>query len=298
MAPLGDDAPMPPRHPLLLVAAAAVCFAAMAFSAKLASAGLGGGQIAFVRFAVMLLPVLTVPALARRTLTIRRFDVLFYRGFFGGTAVLFYFLAIAHVPVGLATLLNYTSPIFSVLFAARFLGERADRRLLLPLVAALAGMALAAGGDVHGGWPLHVGRWELAALGSSVLSGAALAATRAARRTEGSWAIYGSFSLFGLLATAPVGLTTFRAPTHGEWLLLAAVGVASIGAQLLMTYAYRWVTNLQAGVMMQLTVVLTMVLGAVFLGDRLTPTQLLGSALTVGGVLGVIALQPAPRAVE
>ena len=50
--------------------------------------------------------------------------------------------------------------------------------------------------------------------------------------------------------------------------------------------------------MMQLTVVLTMVLGAVVLGDRLTPLQLAGSVFTVGGVVGVIRLQPPPRAVE
>lgn len=315
-----DDAPMPPpapppppppspspaggapRHPLLLVAAAAVCFAVMAFAAKLAAARLTGSEIAAVRFALMLAPVVAVPGLARKAVTWRRLDLLLYRGLFGGVAVLLFFLAIEHVPVGLATLLNYSSPVFSVLFASLFLGERTDRRLLLPLVVALAGMALAAGGGGSGhgadlGGLLHFDPWELAALGSSVLAGAALAAIRAARRTEGSWAIYGSFSLFGLVATAPFGIATFRAPTAGEWLLLAVVGTSSVAAQLLMTYAYRWVTNLQAGVMMQLTVVLTMSLGALFLGDRLTGLQLAGSALTIGGVLGVIALHSPPRAV-
>jgi drug/metabolite transporter (DMT)-like permease len=71
-----------------------------------------------------------------------------------------------------------------------------------------------------------------------------------------------------------------------------------VAAQLLMTHAYRWVTNLQAGVIMQLTVVLSLVLGAVFLGDRLAPLQLLGSALTLAGIIGVVWLQSPPRAVE
>lgn len=297
---MGDDPPVPPpRNPLLHVAAAAACFALMAFGVKLAAqAGLGGGQIAFVRFAVMLAPVVAVPALARRALRIRRLDLLFYRGFFGGLAVLLYFLSIAHVPVGLATLLNNASPVFSVLFAALFLGERADRRLLLPLAVALAGVILAAGGDARGGRWLQIGPWELAGLGSGILAGAAVAALRAARRTEGSWAIYSSFTMFGLVATAPFGLAGFRAPTPIEWLLLGAVGVTSVAAQLLMTYAYRWVTNLQAGVTLQLTVVLSMVLGAVFLGERLTPLQLFGSALTIAGVLGVVRLSAPPRAAE
>lgn len=275
----------------------------MAFAAKLAAVRLSGSEIAFMRFAVMLVPLLAVPRLARHALDFQRLDLLVYRGVFGGTAVLLYFLALAHIPVGLATLLNYTSPVFSVAFAALFLGERVDRRLLAPLAAALSGMALAAGGGSFskgsaGGPLFHFSPWEAVGIASAVLSGAALAAIRAARRTEGSWSIYGSFSLCGLLATAPFALPGFQRPTAREWLLLAAVGVCSVIAQLLMTYAYRWVTNLQAGVISQLTVVLSILLGAVFLGDRLTVVQSVGSLLTLGGVLGVVWLQATPRAVE
>jgi drug/metabolite transporter (DMT)-like permease len=274
-----------------------VFFAVMALAAKLASAGLSGSQVAFFRFAIMLLPVLLIPGMARKALTFERLDILFYRGFFGGVAVLLYFLAIEHVPVGIATLLNYSSPIFSVAFAALFLGERADRRLLPPLAAALVGMVLVAGGGAGAGG-LRFGIWEAAGLASSVLSGAAVTAIRTARRTEGSWAIYGSFTLFGLLATAPFGLASFRTPAPREWLLLAAVGLTSVLAQLLMTYAYRWVTNLQAGVINQLTVVLSMGLGVVFLGDRLTSVQVFGGLLALSGVVGVVWVHSTPRAVE
>jgi drug/metabolite transporter (DMT)-like permease len=294
---MGDDAPVSARQPLILMVLSSVFFAAMAVAAKLASEELSGSQVAFFRFAFMLLPVFLLPGMLKKALTFQRLDILFYRGFFGGVAVLLYFLAIEHVPVGIATLLNYSSPIFSVFFAAMFLGERADRRLLAPLGAALLGVALVAGG-AGGEGGLRFGIWEAAGLASSVLSGAAVAAIRAARRTEGSWAIYGSFTLFGLLATAPFGIAQFRPPTRTEWLLLAAVGLTSVAAQLLMTYAYRWVTNLQAGVINQLTVILSMALGVAFLGDRLTPVQIFGSLLTLGGVIGVVWLQATPRAVE
>jgi drug/metabolite transporter (DMT)-like permease len=280
------------------MAASAVFFALMAFAAKIASADLSGSQVAFVRFIIMMLPVVAVPRLARKAVEYKRLDLLVYRGVFGGVAVLLYFLAIEHIPVGIATLFNYSSPIFSVPFAALFLGERVDRRLLLPLVAALTGLFFVATGN-HGTGPLlHLGVWEMVGVGSSILSGAALTAIRAARRSEGSWSIYGSFSLCGLLATAPFALATFRRPTTTEWLLLAFIGVSSVVAQLLMTWAYRWVTNLQAGVISQLTVVTSMLLGVIFLGDRLAPLQLLGTALTVAGVMGVAWSQSTPRAVE
>jgi len=270
----------------------------MALAAKLAAAGLSGSEVAFVRFAVMLVPIALVPSLARKAVTFQRLDLLVYRGVFGGTAVLLYFLAMAHIPVGIATLLNYCSPIFSVAFAALFLGESVDRRLVVPLVSALVGVALAAGGGAGPGELLHLGRWEIVGLTSAVLSGAAVTAIRAARRTEGSWSVYGSFTLFGLLATAPFGLAGFRVPSPRQWFLLVVVGGCSVVAQLLMTYAYRWVTNLQAGVLNQLTVVLSLTFGAIFLGDRLKPLQLLGCLLTVAGVLGVVWLQSPPKAVE
>ncbi len=279
------------------MALSAVCFAVMALAAKMVSAELPGAQVAFLRFAVMMVPILAVPSVAKKAFTFQRLDILLYRGVFGGIAVLLYFLAIEHVPVGIATLLNYSSPIFSVAFAALFLGEAVDRRLLVPLLTAVTGVVLVALGGAEGGG-LRFGLWEAVGIGSSILSGAAVTAIRAARRTEGSWAVYGSLTLFGLLATAPFGLAGFERPGAREWLLLAAVGITSVVAQLLMTYAYRWVTNLQAGILAQLTVVLSMFLGVVVLGDRLRPLQLLGSAFTLLGVVGVVWLQATPRAVE
>jgi drug/metabolite transporter (DMT)-like permease len=266
--------------------------------AKVVTRTLPGDQVAFLRFALMLTPFAVSPALVRRALEVQRVDLLVYRGIFGGTAVLLYFLAIEHVPVGTATLLNYSSPVWAVLFAGVFLGERVEQRLLAPLAIALIGVFLVSGVSSRGLAEFRIGPWETAGLLSSVLSGAAVTAIRAARRTEGSWAIYGSFTLFGLLATAPFGLAGFKAPSPREWLLIAAVGVLSVIAQLLMTWAYRWLTNLQAGVMAQLTVVVSMLVGVLWLGDRLTGLQVVGSLLTLSGILGVVWMQSTPRAVE
>jgi drug/metabolite transporter (DMT)-like permease len=299
LAPAGgfrQDRAVPPRRPFFVMTASALSFALMAFAAKLACRRLPGDEVAFVRFLFMLLPLVLVPGAWRGAWTFQRLDLLLYRGIFGGVAVLLYFLAIAHVPVGLATLLNYSSPIWSVLFASIFLGERADRRLLLPGALALAGLVLAAG--VRPGAGLRLGWWEAGGFLSAILSGAAVASIRAARRTEGSWAIYASFTLFGLLVSAPFALHGFVAPNRVEWILLAAVGAASVMAQLLMTWAYRWLSNLQAGILAQLTVVVSLMVGWAVLGDRLTALQWAGCGLALGGVIAVVALQSVPRAVE
>jgi drug/metabolite transporter (DMT)-like permease len=280
---------------MLILVGSACLFGLMALSAKLATQRLNGAQVAMIRFSLSSLPFLVIPTFRREAMTFGRTDLLFYRGFFGGIAVLFYFLAIAHIPVGVATLLNYTAPIFSGIFSAIFIGEPVKPRSALPLAIAIFGVFLVVRGHASPGEWLGFGRWELLGLTSAVLSGAAVTAIRRARQTEGSWAIYASFSIFGFLATAPFGIWAWQNPTPREWMYLVAVAVCSSGAQLLMTHAFRWVETVVQGVISQLAVVISMVLGALLLGELLTPLVLLGSALTIGGVVAVMMITAPQR---
>lgn len=268
--------------------AAAVMFGGMAFSAKLASANLSGSQVAMVRFASGLLPVVLVRNHLRKALSFKRLDLILMRGLFGGTAVLAYFVAIEHTTVGIATLLNYTAPIFSGIFSMLFIGERVRAKVLIPLPFALAGIVLVIRANAHPGDILGVGRWELLGLLSAILSGAAVTAMRAARRGENSWSVYGSFCLLGLIVTAPFGIATWRNPTAADWIALAATSILSIGAQLLLTFSLRWVDALTVGVISQLAVLISMGLGATMLGDTIRPMAALGAILALGGVIGVV----------
>ena len=281
---------------LLLLVASSAAFGLMAFLAKLATARIDGAQVAMIRFAVSLVPILFFsPTFRRAAFTFHRLDILFIRGIFGGVAVLLYFLAIERIPVGLATLLNYTSPVFAGLFAAAFIGERIRGRVALPLAIALAGVFLVVRAHAAPSEILGFGRWELAALASAICSGAALTAIRVARRTEGSWAIFSSLSLFGLLATGPFALRAWTHPSAVDWVLMLGVGVVSIVAQILMTHAYRWVETMVAGAMSQIGVLVSMALGALFLGEAVTLLTIAGTLLTIGGVLLVVRATTPPR---
>lgn len=285
MAP-GDPAAI--RRALLLMVAAAVMFAAMAFSAKLASAHLSGPAVAMVRFTIGLLPVLLVPRYRRAALAFHRFDLLLYRGFFGGLAVLFYFIAIENTSVGVATLLNYTAPLWAGIFSMLFIGEKISAKVLLPLPVAFAGIILVVQANARPGDVLGFGRWELVAICSGIASGVAVTAMRAARRTENSWSVYASLCFLGLLTTAPMGVATWRTPSGWQWLPLAATSLFAIGAQLTLTFSLRWVDAMTVGVISQLAVPISMVLGATFLGETITAGAALGTALAIGGVVGVV----------
>jgi len=175
--------------------------------------------------------------------------------------------------------------VWSGLFGALFLGEKLTQRKIWPLVAALAGLVLVVSSHLRTGEPVQLSIWAGVGFLSAILSGAAVTAIRAARRTESSWSVYGSFTLFGLLTTAPFGLWHWQTPSGWEWLLLSAVGASSIAAQLFMTYAYRWLDNLSVGVFFPLAPVTALLLGALLLGEPVSGLSVAGTALALGGVV-------------
>jgi len=268
--------------------ASATFFGLMAFCAKLASARLSGSQVAMVRFAIGLLPPLLIGPYRKSALTFQRTDLLIYRGLFGGMAVLFYFLAIEHTSVGVATLLNYTAPLFSGTFSMLFIGEKISPKVLIPMPFALTGIFLVVHAHARPEDILGFGKWELVGLTSALCSGAAVTAMRAARRGENSWAVYTSFCLFGFFVTAPFGIATWKNPLPEEWIALGATSLLAIAAQLLLTFSLRWVDAMTVGVISQLAVVMSMFLGARYLGETITTMAAIGALLTISGVVGVV----------
>lgn len=275
---------------MLLLLGASVSFGIMAFLVKIATTNLPGSEVALVRFLVSLAPLLVVPSIRRASMKIVRFRPLLVRGIFGGAAVLLYFTAIRHIPVGVAALLNTTSPVFSGIFAAIFLGEKLRTRAVVPLLVALVGIYLVARGNTTPREFLGFGPWEMAALGSAFCAGIAVTAIRGARRTEGTWATVSALSLFGLLTITPLAVVYWVPPSPMEWSLMIVAGAFGLVGQLLMTWAYRWVETLIAGVITQFTVVVAMSLGVIFLSDELNLLIIVGTSLTMLGVVSVIAL--------
>jgi drug/metabolite transporter (DMT)-like permease len=272
---------------LLLMIASATMFGGMAFTAKVATARLAGPEVALLRMGAGLLPCLLVPRYRRAALHYNRLGLILLRGFFGGLAVMCYFIAIQHINVGVATLLNYTAPIWSGIFSMLFIGEKFSARVLIPLPIALAGVFLVVHAHAAPGDILGFGRWELVGALSAVASGVAVTAIRAARRSENSWSVYASFCLLGMFVSMPLGIAQWVTPNRIEWLWILATAMLAMGAQLLMTFSLRWVDAMTVGVISQLAVLVSMTLGVLILGDHLSLTSALGSALSIGGVAGV-----------
>jgi drug/metabolite transporter (DMT)-like permease len=264
----------------------------MAMVARLVSRTIPGHEVALVRFVTGVLVVGLAVALLRLDLRPRRWGWLISRGVFGGVAVLLYFQCIEKIGVALATLLNYTAPVWSMTFAWIFLGEKPHRHAGLALVLTLTGVVLVIGGRGHD-WRLGV--WGAAGVLSAVFSGMAVTSIRASRRQdpggsrgESSWTVFASFTLFGSLITLPTvipPLGSWVAPNPREWLLLAACGLLSVAAQLLMTSALGRLTAARFAVIQQVTVVLALLGGWLFFREPISLRGAVGSLLTITGVV-------------
>ena len=269
---------------VLAIAGASLALASMAVLARSTSGRLPLGELLFLRFAVGLPPVMAAFAVQRRLPNFRHPRLLAARGALGGVSVACYFLCIELLPVGPATLLNNTYPAWATLSAAWFLGERFRPRRAAGMLLAMGGAAIVVADAVaRQRWGLGVG--VTAGLLSAVLAGGALTTMRALRADTDALSVLFSFTLVGLIVSAPLASLEWR-PLGGDLLWTSVgVGLLSVVGQFLLSYGYKFVPVSVGSTTGLLTTVFSWTLGALWLGEGITLQALVGAAICAAGVL-------------
>jgi S-adenosylmethionine uptake transporter len=222
----------------------------------------------------------------------------FRRGAVGTAALSLWFFAASTLPLGTATALNYTSSLF---LAAFILGAalRARRPVNVPLMLAVA---LGFAGVVLVLQPsFGAGQWLGASGGllSGLLSATAYWYVRdLARQGEPEWRIVFYFSL-SVTAIGFAGslITGFTEHTPAGAMLLAAVGVVALLAQLAMTRAYALGHALLTASLQYSAIVFSATVGVIVFADRIALAGWIGMAIIIAsGALATWLAQRRPRA--
>jgi drug/metabolite transporter (DMT)-like permease len=293
MADLATQSP-PPRAPRAraYLFGAAVLFGLASVLVKVAAnEGMGGGQATLVRFAVGLASVAALFLLRPGTFRPVRYGLLASRGFFGGLAALLFYLAIAAIPAGEATLINSTFPIWAVMISFLLMGERPTVHLALALLVASSGVFLVLGG---GELTFGLGRGELLAVGSAMAGGFAVTSVRALRATDNAPTIFFAMALGGLAVSLPYAFASWPGGAVA-WVASGGAGLVAFGAQLLMTEAYGALAVPEAALWQQLTPIAAY-LWALSIGERFTVMTALGTVIGIAGVVygSLLGHRPGP----
>lgn len=269
------------------MAIGAFWFSVMGLLVKLAGRRLGSMEIVFARSVITLgLSWWSLWRLGLSPLGTNR-RLLFVRGLLGATALLFYFYSIVHLPLGEATLIQYTNPVFATVLAAVILRESLRAREILCLVASLLGVLFV--GHPQSGLPadsptvnpVYIG----AALVGAACSGSAYTLVRKMRGTEHPLVIVGYLPLLSVPMSLPFAIAQWQWPDPWEWLLLIGVGVTTQLAQISMTRGLQLERTARATTAGYLQVAFAVLWGAVFLGEIPDLWTLAGAATIIGSTL-------------
>lgn len=307
--PLPGVVPAARTHPargyaLYLVAAWLFAFNGTVAKAVLLS-GMEASRLSQLRVTGAALLLLVVVAVLRpRALRLRRAELpmLAAYGILGITATQFlYFVAISRLPIGLALLIEFTAPIMVALWFHFVLGHRARPVVWVALAMALGGLAVVA--QVWEGFildPLGVA----AAVGAAVaLAVYYLTADVQVRQPDPRDPV--SLTMWGMVAAtlfwavaapwwtfpwdALAGSVHFGGgggPLLPTWVLAAWVAVmGTVVPFSLVVISMQHLRASQASTVGMTEPIIATVLAWIVLGEVLTPMQLAGASIVLGGVL-------------
>jgi drug/metabolite transporter (DMT)-like permease len=296
-----------------LIVFSSCCFGTSGPLAKAAmNAGLSPEQVASVRICLAAVILLVGTALFRRpALRVRRreWPVLVAYGLVGVALVqLLYFVAVSRLPIGVAMLLEYLSPVLVTLWVRFVRHVRLPRAVWLGVGLAITGLVMVA--QVWQGLSLDT---------VGVLAGLATAA---------SSATYFLLGERGVATSDPVGLTTWGlvigavavlaidppwtipsrllgeptafGPMHAPlWLLLLVIALlATVIAYLAGMAALRHLPSSVVSVLSLVEPVVATTLAWAVLGQALSPVQVVGGVVLLTGAVAVQMARTTPESLS
>lgn len=206
--------------------------------------------------------------------------LLLARGLSGTVALVLYFYTVQQMPLSSAVTVQYLSPLFTIMFAAALVHERARAAQWPFFIIAFAGVALIKGFDAR------VSGLELTAgVTSALFSGLAYNFVRMLKDHDHPWVVVFYFPL----VTVPiVGVyTAFHWVTpHGwEWAVLLFIGLCTTAFQINMTKAYHADRAANVSVFNYLGTPLAIGLGYLMFDEAIGLLAAIGFGLIIFGVV-------------
>ena len=260
---------------------AAFLFACMGVLVKLSANQFTTIELVFYRSLIGVAMTWLVVRHYRLTLRTTHWKTHCSRGLTGLGSLLMFFYCITELPLATAISLNYTWPLFMVLFSAIILKEQLHWPVITALAAGFIGVIFLLRPTVHDD------QWVAAMLGLASGFFAAIAylnVKQLGNLGESEWRVVFYFTVICAVITGIwLLLTAFSPVTQQNIHLLIGIGITATLAQLAMTRAYRTGTTLVVSSLGYSTVLFAGIWGVLIWNEILPPVAWLGMGLIILG---------------
>lgn len=227
---MSKTAPNPPLALALILSATAFIAGTMLFAKMIGTGVLGDPlhplQVSHGRFLFAFMAISTVALVMRPKITQPNLKLHVGRTLFGWGGVTMMFAAVAFIPMSDATAISFLSPVFGMLLAIPFLGERVG-----PWRWFAAAMALGGALILLRPGPETFQVAALLALAAAILMGAELIFIKKLADSETPFQILLINNALGLTIATLAVLPVWVPPTGAQWAALAGIGVLMATAQ-------------------------------------------------------------------
>ena len=216
--------------------------------------------------------------------------LLLVRGISGAIAVTCYFWAIDLVGLLMATMYSYSYSALAIVFAALIYRERFVPWLILPVLAAMAGLYLIVNPRIEG-----VGLGDVVGLAAAVSGGVARSTVRELRKTDSPGNVVLVFMACAVLFTAAgvfilpdqgLGIVALAgSPRRAIWMAIVGMGASSCVGNILMTTSFRRLSTAVGSILSMMTLPLTAIVALLVFREPLTATRLVGGLLILAAGL-------------
>ncbi len=246
-----------------------------------------GTTLACWRLAAAGVLLAAVSAARGRPLDVRTLRLAAPGGVTFGLNLAFFFSAVKLTTVANASVIVALQPAVLLLVVGPLFGELVTRRQLGLVAVAVAGVALTVLGAT--GTVAWNGAGDLLAVGALASWSAYFVLSKQARRELGALEYQAALSLVAAVVVAPIALLSDGLALSWGGFAAVMVVVAIPGSgHLLMNWSHAHVPLTTASSLTLAQPVVAATIAAAWLGEGLTPLQVLGMAVAVGALVGVV----------
>jgi len=276
---------------MLWIIVATFFFSLMGSFVKLGSTHFSSIELVFYRSFISLLFLLIYIVIGQKEIKTPHLRKQIDRGVVGFLSLAFFFYAIAHLNLGSAMTLNYTSPIFLGFFLPFISHQKIKKSIFLCTIIGFIGALLIL--DPHGEWQ----SWFAGLVGLVSGIGAALAyihVIQLGKLNEPDWRTVFYFTLVSTIASGFwIGFTHYQKLTFNDIWILIPLGLSATIAQIAMTRAYRLGNTLTIGALSYLTIVFSSLISLMYFNETMRMEDIIGALMIIlsGAIASNISLK-------